>query len=194
MTTEGLVELLRADGLMLLFPLAVVEGPIVTVVAGWLVHLSVLSAGWTFLVLIIADLIGDSVLYAVGRSGKHIVPQRWQGRLGITDARLEQISDHFDQRGGSTLILAKVTHSFGFAALLAAGTGRMPFLSFLWFNLVGTIPKTAALLFLGYALGSAHQTINAWIGRGSLVILALGLVVLGGWLWYRKRQQKGHRT
>lgn len=186
MTTEALLELVKVHGLLLLFPLAVLEGPIVTVIAGWLVHLDFLVLGWSYFVLIIADLIGDSALYALGRSGKHILPHRWQARLGISDARLAQVFRHFDERGGRTLVLAKLTHSFGFAALVAAGAGRMYFPAFLWFNLIGTIPKTAFFLLMGYALGSAHQTIDAWLGRSSLLILAVGILLLGIWFWCRR--------
>lgn len=184
-TTDALLQLIRADGLLLLFPLAVLEGPIISVLAGWLVRLGYLPLWWTFGVLILADLVGDGVLYAVGRAGNGFLPRGWRSRLGLSEARIAQVADHFRAHGGWTLIGAKLTHSFGFAALVAAGAARMPFPAFLWFNLVGTVPKTLFFLMIGYAVGQAHVNVNAWIGWVSLAIAILGVAALSHWLWKR---------
>ncbi len=188
LTTDTLLHLLQTDGLLLLFPLAVIEGPIVTVIAGWLVRLGYLAFGWSLLVLVIADLVGDSLLYGLGRWGIGALSPRWRTRLGLTADRLARVSAHFDRSGGWTIVAAKLTHALGFPTLVAAGAGRMAFLPFIMFNLAGTIPKSLLLLLLGYALGEAHVAINAWIGRGSLVILLIAIAALGIWFLSHRRQ------
>jgi membrane-associated protein len=185
-STDALAQILQTYGLWLLFPLAVVEGPIVTVIAGWLARLGMLPLVPTALVLIFADLVGDVLLYSLGRSGLGMLPHRWRDRMGLRPDRLADLAAHFDTKGGRTLILAKLTHSLGFAALVTAGAARMPVVPCLWFNLVGTIPKTAALLAIGYAVGEAHVAINTWIGWGSVLIGIAGIGLLIGWLTQRK--------
>jgi membrane protein DedA with SNARE-associated domain len=185
----SVMQLLQANGLLLLFPLAVIEGPIVTVVAGWLARLGYFSFGWAMLILVVADLVGDSLLYGLGRSGPDVLPGKWRLALGVTDARITQLAEHFRNRAGSTLVLAKLTHSFGFIALVAAGASRMSFSAFLGFNLVGTIPKTLFFLLIGYAVGEAHVTIDHWIGRASLGIAILVVAILSIWFWKKKRER-----
>ncbi len=182
LTTDALAQILQTYGLWLLFPLAVVEGPIVTVIAGWLARLAILPLVPTVLVLILADLVGDLLFYGLGRFALGRLPGRWRDRLGLRPERLANLATHFDTKGGRTLIIAKLTHSLGFAALVAAGAARMPVAPFLSFNLVGTIPKTAIFLAIGYAIGEAHVAINSWIGWGSILIGLVGVGLVAWWL------------
>ena len=186
---DTVLHLLQAHAQLLLFPLAVIEGPIDTVVAGWIARLDYFPLGWAMLILVLADLVGDSLLYGLGRVGPDVLPQKWRLALGVTDARISLVVEHFREKGGRTLLAAKLTHSFGFVALVAAGASRMSFPAFLGFNLVGTIPKTLFFLFVGYAVGEAHVAIDHWIGRASLVIAVIGIATLSIWYWKRKRQR-----
>ncbi|HEY8908011.1 MAG TPA: VTT domain-containing protein [Rhodoferax sp.] len=188
--TDMLVQLLQANGLLLLFPLAVIEGPIVTVIAGWLARLGYFPLGRAVLILVVADLVGDSLLYGLGRAGPNVLPQKLRQVLGVTDARIALMAEHFSKQGGRTLIAAKLTHSFGFVVLVAAGASRMSFPAFLCFNLVGTIPKTLFFLLVGYAVGEAHVTIDNWIGRASLGIVILGVAILSIWYWKKKKERR----
>ena len=62
--TEALI---KAHGLLLLTPLAVIEGPIVTVIAAYLARLNYFSLLTVIVVVIMADLIGDICFYLLGR-------------------------------------------------------------------------------------------------------------------------------
>lgn len=187
LSSDTITQLIQAHGLLLLFPLSVAEGPIVTVAAGWMAKLGLLPLGWTYLVLVLGDLVGDALHYALGRRGLRLIPERWRRRLGIDADALRGLARHFETRGGRTLIVAKLTHSLGFAALIAAGAARMPFLPFLWFNLLGTLPKTLAFLLLGYGLSQAQTLIETWLWRGSLVVAIVGGGML---LCYLRRRHR----
>lgn len=180
-TPEDALHLITRNGLWVMAPIAVVEGPIVTVVAAWLASLGLLRLPAVIAVAIVADLLGDALLYALGRSA----PQRLRARLGLRQDRLARLSQHFDRRGASTLVLGKLTHSAGAAVLVAAGMARMPFGAFLWWNLVATLPKSLAFVALGWSLGGAHARIGEWISTGSLLLLA-GLLAVGAVLWRRR--------
>ncbi|SLN48309.1 SNARE associated Golgi protein [Aquimixticola soesokkakensis] len=178
MTSADLYNLVQTYGLSLLFPLSVLEGPIVTVLAGFLARQELLPLGWAFGVLVAGDLTGDALHYALGRSGLRILPERWQRRCHATPDQIAPMVAHFAQKGGRTLFVAKITHSLGFAALVAAGAARMPFGSFLFFNLLGTLPKTAALLALGYVFGRTDQGLAHLVFVATLVGFAICLALL----------------
>lgn len=184
-TLDGVMALLQSHGLWFLAPLSVLEGPIVTVIAGYLVGLSILSLVGAYVVVVLGDLVGDVVLYLVGRHGMGRLRPRWRSRLGLNDGRVAALTDHFGQRGGRTLVFGKLTHSAGAAILLAAGAARMPFGLFLFYNFLATLPKSAAFLALGYLFGAAYAQIDVWIFRVSLALLAV--MALAGVLWWRRR-------
>ncbi len=182
---ETVTALLAKNGLAILAPIAVLEGPIVTVIAAWLASRGLLDVWSVSVVVILADLFGDLLFYALGRWGLHRLPLRWRYRMGLSRARLAQVSGHFESHGARTLVLGKITHSAGAAVLVAAGLAKMPLLRFFWVNLLATIPKSLFFVFIGYAFGAAYSRIDDWIARISLLVL--GVLVLGGIAWLLKR-------
>lgn len=71
-------------------------------------------------------------------------------RIGLGADRLAALAGHFDATGGRRPLLGKFTHSVGFAALAAAGAGRMKLGRLCWFNPIGTRPKN--LFFVALAM------------------------------------------
>ncbi len=184
---DQIIEVVRAHGLMFLFPVAVLEGPIVTVIAAWLARAGYFDVFAVYGVCVLADLVGDVMLYALGRRGPHL-PERWRRRLGLGGDRLQKLEAHFRDRGPGTLLFGKVTHSAGFAVLLAAGASRMPFGRFLLYNVLATLPKVLLFVLIGYSFGAAYAAIDTYIFRASLVLMALLVVAGGFWLLHRRRQ------
>ncbi len=185
---ETIVVLASKHGLAVIAPLAVLEGPIVTVIAAWLASQKLFDLWSVAVVVILADLVGDMALYALGRWGLHRLPKRWRDKLGLNRARLVGLAKHFRAHGTRTLIMGKITHSAGAAVLVAAGLGKVRLWRFVWLNLVATIPKSLFFVAVGYTLGSAYSRIDDWITRASLI--ALGIIVVGGVIWLLHRWSK----
>lgn len=187
MTKEAILALMQNHGLWLVGPMSIIEGPIVTVIAAYLAKLGYMTVVSVYLVCLLGDLVGDGMYYWIGRLGPALLPDRWLNRLGMSQARRIALEGHFAEQGGRTLLIGKWTHSAGLPIMLASGAARMNFASYMWYNLVGSIPKTAFFTAIGWFIGSAYTAIDTWIWRGSLIlIVALAVVVLI--LWQRKRQ------
>ncbi len=183
---DTIVSILQAHGSIILLPLAIVEGPIVTVVAAFLASQGYLNLVAVYVVVVAADIIGDVLFYLVGRFGKQLLLDRWGHYVGITPPRLLQLEDHFHRHGGKTLLLAKVTHSLGFAALLGAGASHMHFGMFIWYNVVGTLPKSLIFLLIGYLLGYAYLQVNSYIVGYSLLVFVVAAIAVSYWLIRRR--------
>jgi membrane protein DedA with SNARE-associated domain len=187
-TLDGALHLLQSHGLWLLFPLATIEGPIVTVLAAYLARLGHMNLVSIYVVVVVADLFGDLFYYWAGWFLHGSIPVRWRRRLGYDEARQKALEDHFRHSGGRTIVIGKLTHAAGIFVLFAAGSARMPFWRFMLYNTIGTLPKALFFLMLGYTLGAAYTAIDSWIFRGSIIILAVMLV--GGILWFLHRRAK----
>jgi len=181
--TEGpALERLVSDwGLGIIAPLAVVEGPVVTLVSGALVQAGLLGLLPVLVTLVLADLAGDVGLYLAGRHVRSLRRSAWLDRLGITRRRLARLVRGFRRNDARLLVLGKWTHAAGFAVLLAAGVAQMPPRRFVVLTLVATLPKTAVLLGIGGALGGAWDRLEGlWLW---LPLVVAGLTLP---LWLRR--------
>lgn len=185
MSADQVAALVGHYGLWVLAPAAVLEGPIVSVVAGWLARLGMMDLRTVFAILVLGDLLGDAALYALGRSLPRL-PAGLRRRLGLNETRLAALAGHFRTKGGRSLIIGKLTHSAGALVLVSAGMARMPWLPFLFWNLAATLPKAAAFMALGWSLGDAHALIGDWLATGSLIGLCL-ILALGLWTLRHRR-------
>ncbi len=187
-TLDTAIHILQTDGLLLLFPLAVVEGPIVTVIAAYLASLGYLNIFAVFAVVVAADLVGDSIMYLLGRFGHDVIVKRWGPRFGVDARQLAGIEAHFRSRGGRTLLIGKLTHAVGFIILFIAGASRMPFLSFILYNLLGTLPKSLFFLVIGYTVGYAYNEIDSYILRASTIVFIAAVAL--GLYWFARMRRK----
>ncbi|MCX7300420.1 MAG: VTT domain-containing protein [Rhodobacterales bacterium] len=181
-----IISVISTYGIALLAPVAVMEGPIVSVVAGYLAHIGLFPLWQVIFVVILADVLGDCLLYGVGRGMLKWLPLRWREKVGVSDVRLELLAQTFREKGARVLVVGKLTHAAGFAILLGAGAARMRFGLFVLANLLATIPKSLVLVAIGYVFGSQHERIAEYFSTGSLVILGIFAAALGVWYWRRR--------
>ena len=164
-------------GYFIIIPIAIIEGPIITVIAGFLTAQGYFNFFIVYPIIVVSDVFGDLLYYLIGRFGKKKLILKWGHRVGITKAHLEKLDKHFYEHSGKTLIFGKLTHSLGLPIIIGAGIAEMPVGRFLWFNFLGAIPKTLAFLLVGYYIGSAYTKINSYIDRGAFI---LGIVLIAG--------------
>ena len=184
--STAIADVISTYGIAILAPVAVLEGPIVSVIAGWLVNQGLLPLWPVIVCVIVADVFGDSLFYAVGRGMLDRVPPGWLARVGVTDARLAQMAATFEDKGVRVLVIGKLTHAAGFAVLIGAGAARMRFLPFVLANLLASIPKSLTFLAIGYLFGSAYAAIGQWLSIGSAVVLLLFVAAAALYLHRRR--------
>ena len=182
-----IAALVTAYGLVVLTPLAIVEGPIVTIIAASLAGQGLLNLKAVFVCVVLADLVGDSLLYALGRGLLGKLSPPWRNRLGLSSERMTTLVDAFHTSGAKLLVAGKWTHAAGFAVLVAAGVARMQYLRFLLVNLLATIPKSLFLIAIGYFFGTALAQPQGWISGGALALAGIALMAALVWIFHRKR-------
>jgi membrane protein DedA with SNARE-associated domain len=178
MTTGTVIAWLLAYRYAILFPLTVIEGPIVTILAGFLASLGQFNIVICYPLIIVGDIVGDVFMYAQGRWGGKPAVLRWGRHFGIKPEVIGRLEEHFKNHPGKTLILGKISHLVGGPVLIAAGMARMKLSTFLWFNVLGTLPKSLVLLLIGFYFGEAYAkfdrffTYAGW-AAGILVVLCI---------------------
>ncbi len=164
---------------ILIFPIMIVEGPIITIVCGFLVYLGFLNALLVFPLLVLGDLIGDSFYYAVGRySTKFAWTMKLMAFFGYNESQEKFLINHFEKHTLKTLLIAKISHGLGIPVQITAGIARVRFYTYLLIELLGTVPKTFLLLILGYYLGSSYQKINSYLHIYAFAVVAIFVLAL----------------
>lgn len=176
-TSLALLHWLLAYKYLILFPAAVVEGPMVTILAGLLASMGRIDFLAAYGIVVAGDLVGDSFHYWLGRSGRTHLLERWGRSVGVTPERVASLERHFGSHSGKTLVAGKLSHGVGSVVLVAAGASRMPFGRYLWFNLVATLPKSLALLLLGYYFGRAYDRLAHYLDGAAVVTAALAVLL-----------------
>jgi membrane-associated protein len=118
-------------------------------VAGTLSSVGDLNIFFLFFLLSLAAIIGDTVNYYLGRSfGTKIFSKL------ISKERLEGTRLFFHKHGKKTIILARFIPIIRTFAPFVAGIGRMDYLIFLIYNLIGGILWVFFFLFAGFYFGN----------------------------------------
>ena len=136
-------------------------------------------------VLVSAALCGDNVNYWIGRwvgpRVFHYRESRW-----FNPKHLERAHAFYEKHGGKTIILARFIPIVRTYVPFVAGVGRMPYLRFLAFSVVGALTWVISLCLLGYFFG------NLAVVKENLTLVILGIVLLSispgivAWLKHRR--------
>ena len=172
MTIAALTIFLAKYGLLLLLPLAVVEGPLISVLAGALAANGVIAWYGALPLLILGDLIGDLLYYAIGRLSDSRL-HHFAVRLGIPVHRAEAFTARVAARSTYMLLIGKWTHAIGALVLIAAGAARVGLARFMVVNLLATVPKSALLFFAGSYAGAHLAVPMSRFGLGTVILLVL---------------------
>lgn len=174
------IEWIKSYGYMVLLPLSTIEGPTATVIAGFLAHQGYLQPMLVFLTVVTGDIIGDTLFYLFGRFGGRNFIEKYGHYFKIGKSEIEHVDEHFKKHLRKTLVLGKITHVFGFATLIAGGFFKIPFVEYITWNILPTLPKSFFFLTIGYFFGQAYDQIHLYIRYGTLSagILIVGFILL----------------
>lgn len=157
--------------------------------AGLLSANDVLPDIWVLLLTIpLAAIAGDQVGYAIGRKSGPAVFSRPDSRF-FRREYVEKAEAFFAEHGPRTIIIARFVPIVRTLAPVMAGVGRMPYRTFVTYNVIGGVAWGVGVTLLGYFLGQiqfVHDNIEPII----LGIVALSLVPVAHELLRARRAGK----
>lgn len=176
---ETTLALLETYKYVVLLPLAIVEGPIITILAGFLVSLGHMNPYIVYPIVVVGDVIGDSCHYALGRWGGKSLLRKIGPWLGVTDDSLKAAREYFGNHHYRALTFSKIIHGIGFTGLITAGTLGMPFGRFLTTCAAVAIVQSAVYLLIGIFFGHAYALLGTALDYFSAAaIIGAALVAL----------------
>src|SRR4051812_5717647 len=114
---DQVIALLSTYRYWIIFPLAILEGPILTIILGFLVTLGQFNPFAVYAIIVLGDFCGDLLHYSIGRWGRRWLPLSW---IGLTEERLHTGKKYFEKHKWKALISAKLVHGVGASGLIVA--------------------------------------------------------------------------
>lgn len=173
-----------------LFPLAVFEGPIITIITGFFSSLGYINFFGAYFVIVAGDLVGDVLHYAFGRYGGRKFIDKWGRFIGVGEREVGSLEKQYEKRGQKLLFIGKMTHGVGGAFLIAAGVIKMPFDKYIFSNFLATLIKSMILLIVGYYFGQAFTAINSYLEKIAVLSIAITVTMAVAYILYHRQKTK----
>jgi membrane protein DedA with SNARE-associated domain len=167
---------------LFIFPIVVIEGPIITVILGYLVSLNFLNPAAAYFVAIMGDLAGDILYYYAGRWGRSQFLEKYGHYIGLKTDRVLEMEKIFEKHSTKSLFWGKFTLGIGGMIIFAAGASRVSFRKFFGYSIMGTIPKSFLLMLVGFYFGHAYQRISKYFDYTALTMIAVTILLIATYL------------
>lgn len=154
-------------------------------VAAVTTHLSVVSVA---LAGAFGNLLGSLIAYGVGRTGGRALVERWGKYVFIRHHDIDKAEAFFAKRGDAAVLVGRILPVVRTFISFPAGVAEMPLMKFSLLTLLGSLPWTFGLAYLGKALANNWQHVSK-LGTPISVVFALVIIAIIV-RWYLQRRKK----
>ena len=177
LTTANILALLTHYKYLILFPVAVAEGPIITMITGFFIITGFFNIFYVYAIVVAGDIVGDSFYYFLGRGGGALFQKIFKKK--INSEKVDTARTYFANNSRKALVLSKVMHGIGISGLIAAGSMHVPYRKFITICTATSIIQSAILLVIGIIFGHAYLQFGKYLNYFAAfwIVVVLGAIV-----------------
>jgi len=135
----------------------------------------------------LGNLVGSLLAYWVGYSGGRALAIRWGRYLLIRPHEIDRAHEWFERHGDAAVFFGRLIPVVRTFISLPAGVARMNVWKFSLYTLLGCVPWTFGLAYLGYLLGDRWDDVERVLRPFAWIIGGLLAAAVAAWLWRRWR-------
>src|SRR5665213_3007702 len=192
MNPDIVLHIIIAYKYWMFVPLALmVGGPIVALLSGLLTSLGYLDVLPTYGMLILCDLIPDTIYYMLGRHtsvGSFLA--HYGKKMGITDGGLDKIEYLWRHHTFKSMIFSKWAYGFSTPLLMSAGMAHLPFRKYAAYTLSITMTQYILLFFLGYYFGSSYKALVHSIQYFEYIVAGVLILIIVGYIAFTQYMKR----
>jgi membrane protein DedA with SNARE-associated domain len=205
--SQSLINALESYGLLIVFVTMIAESAcipipseIVVPYGGFLAAQGHTQLWMVIVVATLANLVGSSIAYGVGRYGGRALFLRYGRYVHVSEHELDRADRWFLRYGPLTVFFTRMMPGIRTFISLPAGIARMPYVKFLIYSAAGSVIWNTGLAYLGYAAGKAAgedpwgRLQEAFDRYNRIFYVAVAVVVIAfiAWVvWRWRRHPKG---
>ena len=168
-----IVALLLTYKYIILIPLAIAEGPIVSVIAGFLATLGIFNLIIVYMIMVLGDIVGDAIFYYIGYSGKNLFRY-----FKINEEKIEKAKLYFENNHKKAIAGSKIMWGIGTAGLIAAGALHVPYKRYFKTCAMYSLAQSFIMMFLGVFFGGAYELIGKYFNYYSAIVSVLAIAFI----------------
>lgn len=159
--------------------------------AGYLIAAGVFDFTTTIVVGTVAGIVGSILSYWLGQYGGRPLLLKYGKYILFNERKFNLAEKLFENYGGAAVFIGRLLPGVRTFISFPAGVAKYPMGKFILWTVIGTIPWTVLLVWLGKELGNNWEELIAY-GHIFLYITAAALLVLaiGGFWYYKSRKRK----
>jgi len=142
----------------------------------------------------VAAVLGDNVGYWIGVRGGRRAVHRFGKYIFITPQRLERAEKFFARRGSRIVVVARFIDGLRQLNGVIAGITAMPWRTFLLYNTIGAALWVGWWTTVAYLFGTHLVEIIDQAHRYKYWAIAIGVVVIGTYIWLHMRHIRRRRS
>ncbi len=158
--------------------------------AGYLIARGIFTLSTTMIVAVIAGVVGSILSYWLGQYGGRPVLQKYGKYILFNEHKFELAEKLFNKYGGHAVFIGRLLPGVRTFISFPAGVARYDMTRFIIWTILGTVPWTILLVYLGMILGNHWQDLIAY-GHYFLYATAAGLLVGAGIIYWRWTKTRG---
>ena len=195
--TELFLEFINAWGYFALGFLMLLENACIPIPSelilgfgGYLIFIGKMSFSGALLWGMVGGVLGSIFAYYVGKYGGRPFVDKYGKYFLIKKSHVDTAQRWFDKYGVSAVFFSRMLPVVRTFISLPAGFAGVNISKFLFYTIVGSLPWTALILYIGMALGENWQVMRAVGHEISIVFVILMVVVVASVYFRHKYQQK----
>lgn len=135
----------------------------------------------------IGELVGGSILYAIGYAGGRPFVARYGKFLKLSEKKLDQFHEFYTRHGNIVVFLCRFLPFVRGVSALPAGVSQMPKRFFLAYTALGSAIFCFGLAYLGSILGRHFDEITPQIHKFSLTVVVALVAAVVAFVAFRMR-------
>lgn len=161
--------------------MAIIEGPIITVIGGFLASLGFLDIYIVYMISVAGDVIGDSIYYFIGRLGNHSIIPKYGHYFGISEEKILYAKEHYRKHFLKTIVIGKITEAPIVPIIIVAGVTKVDFKKFLLTIFLITLLKALVFSSIGFYFGKSYVIIGRYLDNYFSAMFVVSIVLVFGY-------------
>ena len=184
---EHVFDLLVTYRYWLLIPFSILEGPIVSVIAGVLVKLGYFTFVLAYIVLIIGDIISDIIHYYMGHWGNRIFLEKYVSKLSVLGKNIDAITHLWVVHPKKMMFLSKLAYGISGPLVVSSALAKMTLGRFLSYTIPISLFQHVLFLAIGYGLGYSYSFASEYITYGGMFIAVIAVILIAVYIYVGKK-------
>ncbi len=175
-------QLFTHYGYIILFPLSILEGPVIMLTAGFLVSLHFFKFSAAVTMIVLGGVVGDILYYFLGLYAFSYIYNFFIKIFGLSSFKIQKLENKIKNNEAKMFILAKISPPLHIPILILAGVVKSPLDYFIYFNLLATLVKSVIIMMIGYYFGKTLVHASRFWDISMAVFLVVSVLLVLAYL------------